>query len=119
VKTILVIEYDIDNRELIRDILRRSGYSVTLLPEVPPIGYISSNKPGVILLDQKLKNESGTELCRQLKANRDTKHIPIVIVSTNPDIESIARDCEAETYIAKPFDIDLFSDTFKRVLSKR
>jgi len=50
----------------------------------------------------------GGEICKQLKNQSFTKHIPIILISANKDIEAIARDAGADDFISKPFNMNPF-----------
>lgn len=79
---------------------------------------VRENRIGLILLDQRLFWTTGSELCLELKANPETRDIPVIMVSVAADIEKIARDCGAVGYIKKPFDmyeaIDMVAKYFRQ-----
>ena len=62
-------------------------------------------RPDVILLDIMMPNMSGYQVCRFLKDDLDTSHIPIIFVTAMNDVEAEARGLEAGAvdYITKPF----------------
>jgi DNA-binding response OmpR family regulator len=62
----------------------------------------------LVMLDLKLKGEDGQSMCAYIKGHDDLKHIPVILVSANADLEQIKIDCGADDYIAKPFDLDYF-----------
>ena len=69
-----------------------------------------NNPPKVILLDLKLPKIDGLEILRQVKGNRKTTHIPIVIVTSSreePDMKE-AYDLGVNSYVVKPVDFDKF-----------
>ena len=62
----------------------------------------------------------GFELCKRLKANKETKQIPIII-TTGSGLEDIAKDepqVQAEAYLAKPFDLQKLLETVERIIPK-
>ncbi len=73
-----------------------------------------SNKPKVILLDIKMPKVDGIEVLKQLKANENTKKIPVVIMtSSNEERDMIAAySLGVNSYIVKPMD---FAGFFKAV----
>jgi len=73
--------------------------------------------PEVILLDLNLPKKSGLEILRQIKADRRTQNIPVVILTvSNRDRDiSECRRLGAETYIIKPVDFQSFSEVTTRL----
>lgn len=68
------------------------------------------NPPKVVLLDLKLPKVSGLELLRQVKGDKRTSHIPIVIVTSSreePDMKE-AYELGVNSYVVKPVDFDKF-----------
>jgi two-component system, response regulator len=70
----------------------------------------TNNKPKVILLDLKMPRVDGIEVLRQIKANEDTKTIPVVVLTSskeNPDVER-AYMLGANSYMVKPVEFENF-----------
>ena len=71
----------------------------------------------MIFLDLKLPKVDGLEILRQLKSNKNTKKIPVVIVSSSkqdPDINT-AYELGANSYVVKPVDYEKFTETIKQL----
>ncbi len=116
-KRILVVENNKDILELISIVLEDEGYEVSLyLNEMGIFEHIVAFKPDAILLDIIKPTIEGTELCRQIKAAEGTKHIPVVVLSTHPQIEKVKDICADDT-IEKPFDIEELLAALKEQLS--
>ena len=64
------------------------------------------------LLDVVRVTVEGTELCRQIKAAEGTTHIPLIVLSTHPQIDKVKQVC-ADEIVKKPFDIDLLLAVLK------
>jgi len=77
-------------------------------------------RPDLILLDIMLGRHDGRRLCATLKANEQTRHLPIVMISASHAPHTFKEvACEADGFIAKPFDIDHVSNivnTFVKTL---
>lgn len=73
-------------------------------------------RPDLMLLDYKLADGNGGELCLMLKAHQEFKHIPIVLFSayTHPGIDLMKFGCDA--VIAKPFDLTVLTETIRSLL---
>jgi CheY-like chemotaxis protein len=63
-------------------------------------------QPDLLLLDIWMSGLDGREICKALKLQDHTKHIPIILVSANRDTEQIAHDAGADDFLNKPFDMD-------------
>ena len=90
----------------LRQALTRGGYRVTHAPNgEEALMRVQEQKPDLVLLDWSLPTISGLEVCRRLRSARDTRYLPIIMVT--------ARDCEkdrvrgldtgADDYVTKPF----------------
>lgn len=75
--------------------------------------------PHVYVLDKQLPGMNGLELCRILKSDLQTRTIPVVMVSADPDIKFLAASAGAEAVLEKPFSIydmlDLVKNAVKQV----
>ena len=74
--------------------------------------------PSVILMDNWIPDSGGIVATQTLKSNEDLKNIPVVYFSANSDIQLLADHAGAETYLAKPFDLDELERTINEVLQK-
>lgn len=105
-KRILVVENNKEILELISIVLEDAGYELSLfLNEKGIFNHIIEFKPDAILLDIIKPTVEGTELCRQIKEAEGTKHIPVIVLSTHPQIEKVKDIC-ADDIVEKPFDIE-------------
>ena len=59
----------------------------------------------VILLDNKLTDGFGYELCLELKKNPTTRKFPVILVSAVNQLANIAEESGADGYLNKPFDL--------------
>lgn len=115
-KRILVVENNKDILELIAMVLDEAGYESSLhTNENFLFEKIVEFNPDVILLDIVRPSVEGTELCRQIKEAEGTNHIPVVVLSTHPQIQKVKEVC-ADEIVAKPFDIDGLLDILQEQL---
>jgi len=103
---ILVAEDDRDIADLIAHYVRKSGWE----PHVEPTGdgalsYARKTPVDLAILDVMLPGMSGLDVCRALRADTATSHLPIIIVTARAEeSDRIAGlDIGADDYIAKPF----------------
>lgn len=105
-KRILVVENNRDILDMISLVLEEEGYEVDLYTSEKDIfEHIIDFQPDAILLDIVRPTVEGTELCRQIKAAEQTSHIPVIVLSTHPQIQKVKEVC-ADEVVPKPFDID-------------
>ncbi len=113
-KRILVVEDDAHSALLLRKLLeKRCGYQVTVTESVEEIlGLCRTGAVQLIIMDVSLNNSrwedravSGVEICRMLKRDPATAHIPIVLATAHAmrgDAESLMVESGADDYVAKP-----------------
>ncbi|MEJ6978884.1 response regulator [Pedobacter sp. P351] len=68
-------------------------------------------KPDLVMLDNLPAGNSGSEICRKIKSDKSTRHIPVFLISAVSKLEAIARECFADGFIEKPFDLSYFEKT--------
>ncbi len=103
---ILVVDDEEDILELVSYNLAKEGYKIEKADSgEKAIAAAKSVVPNLILLDIMLPNIDGLEVCRRLKADTKTRHIPIVMLSAKGEDADIVSGLElgAEDYITKPF----------------
>ena len=111
-KRVLVIDDDEDILALLNIIFQENGYDIVLSNTGEAAEHIRVIHPDIVLLDVRINGseKSGAEICREIKANYETKDFPIMLMSAESDLAFIAEECGANSYITKPFDIfDLIS----------
>lgn len=112
-KRILVVENDDTILDLIGMFLTDAGYEVGLFrSEANLFEKIIMFAPDAIVLDIFRPTLEGTELCRQLKAAENTSHIPVIVLSTHPQIQKVKEIC-ADEVVEKPFNVDGLLDVIK------
>ena len=105
-KLILVVEDQEDNRRIMRDLLNSAGYEVIeAVTGEEGVAAAETHRPDLILMDIQLPGLDGYEATRQIKANPDLEHIPIIVVTSyalsGDDVKAFEAGCNA--YVSKPF----------------
>jgi two-component system cell cycle response regulator DivK len=105
-KTVLIVEDNDLTLRFVRDLLELNGYLVlTATSGEPVIELAREQNPDLILLDIQLPDISGMEVARQLKADAQTRAIPIIaataLAMSGDRRKILASGCD--DYIAKPF----------------
>jgi DNA-binding response OmpR family regulator len=62
--------------------------------------------PDILLLDVWFGELDGAELCKQIKADTSLASTLVILISTSPDLETIAATAGADHYLQKPIDLD-------------
>lgn len=73
--------------------------------------------PYVLLLDIWMSGQDGREICKFLKAQKNTKDISILMVSASLDIEESAKGAGANDFLAKPFMMDDLLHKIERLVN--
>lgn len=106
---VLVVDDTLPNLRLLSTMLTEEGYKVGSLPNGEmALKTARSNLPDLILLDIKMPDMDGYEVCRHLKADERTRDIPIIFISALEEVLDKVRGFEAGgiDYITKPFQVD-------------
>ncbi|WP_445314150.1 EAL domain-containing protein [Microcoleus vaginatus] len=106
---ILIVDDLPDNLRLLRDTLREEGYKVrSAITGAMAIRAAQSPSTELILLDIKLPDIDGYEVCRQLKSDERTAEIPIIFLSALNETFNKVKGLAAGgvDYIAKPFQVE-------------
>ncbi len=104
--TILVVEDNASEQDLIISYLVEGGYSVISAPNgQEALKKIEERLPDVVVTDLVMPGMSGLELCRSLKKNQDTKDLPIVAcTSKNQELDKLwGMKQGIDVYVTKPF----------------
>ncbi|MFL4986546.1 MAG: response regulator [Xanthobacteraceae bacterium] len=105
-KRILVVEDTEDNRRILRDLLTRAGYElIEAVDGESGVAMAMTHRPDLILMDIQLPVFDGYEATRRIRANPDTRAIPIIAVTSyalsGDESKVLAAGCDG--YVAKPF----------------
>ncbi len=105
---ILIVEDDLDLAEMLNSYFRVQGYEVlTAAWGEEAVRLSSEAHPDLIVLDIRLPDIDGYEVCRQVRSNRMTNNIPIIFLTEKRDrVDKLAGlELGVVDYITKPFDI--------------
>ncbi len=106
---ILVVEDDFDISNMLQLYFKSQGYEVYVAPRGGVALEMTRQKmPNVIVLDIMLPDIDGYEVCRQLRMNLRTSHIPIIFLTQKDERSDKIHGLElgADDYITKPFDVE-------------
>ena len=106
-KTVLIVDDNIKNLDLFKDFVESWGYeTVTAQQGKDAISLAERYLPDIILFDVMLPGMSGYEVCRELKENTKTQHIPVVMITVLNDIADRIHGYKigADQFLVKPVD---------------
>ena len=103
---ILLADDEANQIELMKFNLEKNGFLVrSAYNGKQALDMIYEKKPSVLIADWMMPKMSGIELCRELRTNKDTKLLPIIMLSARSEEsdKSLGLDTGADDYISKPF----------------
>ena len=104
---ILIVDDETPNLQLLTQVLSDAGYRALRSIKRPQSAIESAlaQPPNLILLDVRMPEMDGFEVCKHLKQDERTREIPIIFVSALQDVQDRIRGFEAggADFISKPF----------------
>lgn len=118
---ILIVEDNDELREYLRNTLSETYHVRTCPNGKEALSTLKDYLPHLIISDIMMPEMSGDELCRILKSDIDTSHIPIILLTASNTDKSIIEDLQsgADEYIVKPFNIGVLRATIANLLKNR
>lgn len=123
---ILVADDELDIRNLAKMILEKNGYQVSLAANgVEALQKAERELPDLIILDVVMPAKSGWNVCKILKSQEKTKHIPIIIFTVlsvtlgDESSKKYAEEAGADGYLPKPFNTNELLTITKKHLEHR
>lgn len=105
---VLLVEDEGAQREVLTYNLESEGFRVVAAETGDEaMLLVAEEAPDLMVLDWMLPNVSGIEICRRVKADPDTRHIPIIMLSARSDEGDRVRGLEtgADDYVVKPYSV--------------
>ncbi|MDQ2100508.1 MAG: response regulator [Tychonema bourrellyi B0820] len=117
--TVMVVDDSVTLRQMITDLLKSRGLSVTVASDgVEALEEIKKNRPDLVVLDIVMPRMNGYEVCRRLKSDPKTQNLPVVMCSSKSEEFDRYWGIKqgADAYIAKPFHPQELVGTIKQLL---
>lgn len=105
IPSILIVDDELGNFDVLEAMLMSDGYQLHYAANgTQALTFLETHPPDAILMDVMMPGIDGIELCRQIKANRNWCHIPIVMVTSLYTKEDLARclNAGANDFLSKP-----------------
>jgi two-component system, sensor histidine kinase and response regulator len=120
--SLLVVDNDANNRDVLSRRLRRQGYTVaTANNGRHALDMMCARTFDLVLLDIMMPEMDGYEVLRRLKADDRLQYIPVIMISALSELESVVRCIEAgaDDYLPKPFNPTLLKARIGACLEKK
>ena len=118
-KIILVVENDYLIRFFIGILLELEEYEVHLCGTTKCFREkIFQLKPDLVIIDVRLPDGNGIDLCCEMKKNYNSSDIPVIMTYVHSNPEEIQSKCDPDDFIQKPFDLDDFIERVSRLIRK-
>lgn len=104
--SLLLVDDDLEILSLLETKLRKEPYDIFTASEgESALSIVRTKNPDLVVLDVNLPGLSGLEVCRSLRGNKDTRNIPIIMLSgRGEEIDRIlGLEFGADDYVTKPF----------------
>jgi len=102
-RPVLVVDDDEATRRAEREVLHDNGFRVVEARDgAEALWYMQHDPPAVVVLDVQMPGVDGPSFARELRMS--LKRVPLVILTGARDPRREADRCNAEAYLAKPFD---------------
>ncbi len=121
-ETILLVEDNEMNRDMLSRRLMRKGYAIITAEDGQKgVELALSERPDLILMDMSLPVLDGWGATRMLKSNPDTRHIPVIALTAHAMAgdEAAARDAGCDDFDTKPVVLDRLLDKIRAALAGR
>ncbi|MDK2833050.1 MAG: two-component system, OmpR family, alkaline phosphatase synthesis response regulator PhoP [Methanolobus sp.] len=118
---ILIVDEEIDASTALKVALEAEGYNVIeALDGYEGIRKAKSETPDVILLDIMMPGMDGFEVCRRLKADPVSSHIPVIMLTAKGEVDDKVEGLElgADDYVTKPFNLKELKARIRMVLRR-
>ncbi len=118
-RTILLADDAAMFRELGAVFLARTGRVVSAANGYQSLDLLHTEKPSVIVADLDMPCMDGEELCRRIKSDPETAHLPVILVTSTDDGHQRAVSAGADDVIAKPISRIMLIQAVNRFLSEQ
>lgn len=118
---ILIVEDNDSIREMLANIFKPFYQVLTAIDGEEALALVHSEMPSIVVSDIVMPKMSGTELCKQIKTDFKTCHIPVVLLTARTGIEQNIEGLRigADDYITKPFNTNLLISRCNNLVNSR
>lgn len=103
---VLIVDDNAQNLQFLGKMMAENGYEPALARSgAQALDFVLKEKPELVLLDIMMPEMDGYEVCRELKSQKTTVHIPVIFLTAKTETEDLVKGFEAGAvdYVTKPF----------------
>ena len=117
---LLLVDDSDDFLDYLSGILSSDYNVITATDGLVALKKMETLRPDIVVSDVMMPNMDGNELCQRIKANPATAHIPVVMLTARltDENEKKSRDCGADDYFTKPFDLQVLREHIAILVSR-
>lgn len=107
---VVVVEDELEILDFTRFVLEREGYEVVSVTSGEAALNAVTRDVDLVILDIVLEDADGIEICRRLKSQESTAHVPVLMVTamSGEAVQKVSLEAGADGYLMKPFGLDEF-----------
>ena len=119
--SVLIVEDDADMLSFLASHFAHDYTVLTAVNGIEALQQLSQNAVSLIISDWMMPEMDGAEFCRRLRANRDTSHIPLIMLTAKTDDDSKAESMliGADAFIEKPFSLKYLDACLNNLIKRR
>lgn len=120
-KKIFIVEDEESVRSLLCILLKSKGYAVRAVANgQEALNALAGEVPDLVLLDIMLPDISGIEVCRRIRSEAPTRHVPVVMLTAmkTPEYLKLGQEVGADAYLQKPFTPVTLNETIAKLLDR-
>ena len=119
-RQILIIEDDDEILQVLDTVLTYNDFKVTAIDRTDDIyATIQKHKPDLIITDYLLSGLNGGKICPLIKSNKETCHIPVMLISGYPELATSFGNFGFDAFINKPFNIGELIDKIDDLIEEK
>lgn len=92
--------------DAVEAMLEYGGYEVSSTSNGATVLEMRDNFPDLLLLDIWMSGTDGRDVCKKLKQEERSRHMPIIMISASTELEKSAKEAGADDFLEKPFDME-------------
>ncbi|QQL50005.1 response regulator transcription factor [Mucilaginibacter ginkgonis] len=116
---ILIVDDETDICDVLDIVLKEEGFQTSILTSGKPVySSVLEDTPDLIIMDIRLGDMDGRDICRKIKESREIAKTPIILISASDNMsDKLDGPGAPDDFVAKPFDIEMLVQTVNRHLA--